>query len=298
MSEKTPLVSIIINCYNGEKYLAEAINSIYAQTYKNWEIIFWDNASIDNSANIAKSYDKKLKYYRSKSTTTLSQARFEAVKKTNGKYLSFLDCDDLWQNDKLDKQIEIFLQDSSLAFVYGLTQIIYDDDKKKLIQSDTNVIPENSKLFEGMIFDQLLIEDFIPFPSVLIDKSKLLECGDFPINYNHSIDYWIFLNLAHKYKVKVLKQVCCKYRIHQQNLSNTQLVLCNSENIRLIKSFLPDRRAKSSLKFHYVALAIAYFKEKKFLKAFLTMCEYGEWSLLFSRIFRKFKKNLILYINY
>ena len=65
MSEKTPLVSIIINCYNGEKYLAEAINSIYAQTYKNWEIIFWDNASIDNSANIAKSYDKKLKYYRS-----------------------------------------------------------------------------------------------------------------------------------------------------------------------------------------------------------------------------------------
>ena len=298
MSEKTPLVGIIINCYNGEKYLAEAINSIYAQTYKNWEIIFWDNASIDNSANIAKSYDKKLKYYRSKSTTTLSQARFEAVKKTNGKYLSFLDCDDLWQNDKLEKQIEIFLQDRSLALVYGLTQIIYDDDKKNLIRSDMNVIPEKNKLFEGMIFDQLLIEDFIPFPSVLIDKSKLLECGDFPINYNHSIDYWIFLNLAYKYKVKVLKQVCCKYRIHQQNLSNTQLVLCNSENIRLIKSFLPDRRAKSSLKFHYVSLAVAYFKEKKFLKAFLTMYEYGGWSLLFSRIFRKFKKNLILYMNY
>ncbi len=291
MSETTPLVSIIINCYNGEKFLVDAINSIYAQTFKNWEIIFWDNASTDSSAAIAKSYDKKLKYYRVKSTTTLSYARFEAIKKAKGKYLSFLDCDDLWQNDKLDKQIEIFLQDESLAFVYGLTQIIYDDDKKNLTQSEMNIIPEKKKLFEGMIFDQLLIEDFIPFPSVLIDKNKLLECGDFPLNYNHSIDYWIFLNLAQKYNVKVLKQVCCKYRIHQQNLSNKQLVLCSTENIKLIKSFLPDRRAKNSLKFHYVALAVAYFKEKNFLNSLLIMCKYGGWSLLFSRILKKILKN-------
>jgi glycosyltransferase involved in cell wall biosynthesis len=290
MSEKTPLVSIIINCYNGEKYLAEAINSIYAQTYKNWEIIFWDNASNDSSATIAKSYDKRLKYYYSNSTTTLSYARFEAVKKAKGKYLSFLDCDDLWQNDKLEKQIEMFLHDSSLAFIYGLTQIIYDDNKKNLTRLDSNIIPENSKLYEGMIFDKLLIEDFIPFPSVLIDKSKLFECGDFPVNFNHSIDYWIFLNLAKKYKVKVLKKICCKYRIHQKNLSNTQLVLCNTENIKLIKSFLPDKRAKNSLKFHYVALAVAYFREKKILKAFLIMCENGGWILLFLRFVRKFLK--------
>ena len=290
MSEKTPLVSIIINCYNGEKYLVEAINSIYSQTYKNWEIIFWDNASNDSSATIAKSYDKRLKYYSTNSTTTLSYARFEAVKKAKGKYLSFLDCDDLWQNDKLEKQIEIFLQDSSLAFIYGLTQIIYDDNKKNLTRSNANIIPENSKLFEGMIFDKLLIEDFIPFPSVLIDKSKLLECGDFPVNFNHSIDYWIFLNLAKKYRVKVLKKICCKYRIHQQNLSNTQLVLCNTENIKLIKSFLPDKRAKNSLKFHYVALAVAYFREKKILKFFLIMYENGGWILLFLRIVRKFLK--------
>ena len=295
MNEKNPLVSIIINCYNGEKFLAEAINSIYSQTYKNWEIIFWDNASNDNSASIAKSYDKKIKYYRTKSTTTLSHARFEAIKKAEGKYLSFLDCDDIWQNDKLDKQIEIFLQDSSLAFIYGLTQIIYDDDKKNLTKSEKNIIPEKKKLFEGMVFEQLLVEDFIPFPSVLIDKKKLLEFGNFPLNLNHSIDYWIFLNLAKKYNVKALKQVCCKYRIHEHNLSKKQLVLCNTENIKLIKSFLPDKRAKNSLKFHYVALAVAYFKEKKIINSLLIMCKHGGWSLLFSRIFKKFsKKNFFI----
>ena len=59
--EYNPLVSVVVNCYNGEKYLKEALDSIYAQTYKNWEIIFWDNASTDRTALIAKSYDKKLK---------------------------------------------------------------------------------------------------------------------------------------------------------------------------------------------------------------------------------------------
>ena len=74
-----PLVSIIVNCYNGEKYLQDAINSIYAQSYQNWEIIFWDNNSNDNSAEIALSCDKKLRYYKSQSTTTLGKARAQFI---------------------------------------------------------------------------------------------------------------------------------------------------------------------------------------------------------------------------
>ena len=61
------LVSIIMNCYNGEKYLQEALDSIIDQTYKNWELIFWDNQSIDNSTNIVLSYnDHRIKYFYSK----------------------------------------------------------------------------------------------------------------------------------------------------------------------------------------------------------------------------------------
>ena len=71
----TPLVSILMNCYNGEKYLKEAIDSIYNQTYDNWEIIFWDNASTDETANIVKSYDHKIKYYLAAKTSPLGEAR-------------------------------------------------------------------------------------------------------------------------------------------------------------------------------------------------------------------------------
>jgi len=59
-------VSVIMNCLNYSKYLREAIDSVYVQTYKDWEIIFWDNASTDNSAEIARSYDRRLRYFRSK----------------------------------------------------------------------------------------------------------------------------------------------------------------------------------------------------------------------------------------
>ena len=78
---QTPLVSIIMNCYNGAKFLEEAIDSIYTQTYSNWEIVFWDNASTDDSASIAKSYDDRLKYHLALETTPLGEARDLALKK-------------------------------------------------------------------------------------------------------------------------------------------------------------------------------------------------------------------------
>ena len=76
---KSPLVSIVMNCYNGAKFLREAINSIYDQTYQNWEIIFWDNASSDNSGEIAQSYGRKIRYFRSEIKDCLGAARNKAL---------------------------------------------------------------------------------------------------------------------------------------------------------------------------------------------------------------------------
>ena len=74
-----PLVSILMNCFNGEKYLNEALESIMAQTYQNWELIFWDNQSTDQSANIFKSYkDPRLKYFLSPEHTDLGGGRAKA----------------------------------------------------------------------------------------------------------------------------------------------------------------------------------------------------------------------------
>ena len=74
-------VSIVMNCLNGEKYLRESIDSVYGQTYKNWEIIFWDNNSTDKSAEIANSYDSRLRYFKGELTISLGAARNKALEK-------------------------------------------------------------------------------------------------------------------------------------------------------------------------------------------------------------------------
>ena len=89
-------VSVIINCYNGEKFLEKAINSIYAQTFSDWEIIFFDNKSSDRSASIAKKFDRKLKYYCATKHISLGEARNEAILLCSGKWVCFLDVDDVF----------------------------------------------------------------------------------------------------------------------------------------------------------------------------------------------------------
>ena len=73
LNKDFPLVSIAMNCYNSDEYLQEAIDSVYAQSYSNWEIIFWDNASTDGSVNIVKSYDGRIKYYLVPKITPLGE---------------------------------------------------------------------------------------------------------------------------------------------------------------------------------------------------------------------------------
>ena len=102
----TPLVSVIINCHNGEKYLEECLKSIILQSYDNWEIIFWDNLSIDRSKNIVNSFsDKRIKYFYSNKFLNLYHARNLAIERASGKYISFLDVDDTWEKEKMELQV-------------------------------------------------------------------------------------------------------------------------------------------------------------------------------------------------
>ena len=133
--DQQPLVSIIMNCYNGETFLRESIESILSQTYENWELIFWDNRSKDNSVKIFSDYkDKRFKYYYAPKHTFLYEARNEAIKKASGEYLAFLDTDDYWQKDKLKFQLPLF-QNPEVNVVYGNYYIVNEKLKTKKIFS-------------------------------------------------------------------------------------------------------------------------------------------------------------------
>ena len=119
MTDKNPLVSVIMNCFNWEKYLLKATDSVLKQKYQNWELIFWDNKSTDSSEKIFKSIkDKRFKYFLADKHTSLYKARNLAIEKANGIYLSFLDTDDYWLPDKIKEQIDL-INKKNVGVVYS-----------------------------------------------------------------------------------------------------------------------------------------------------------------------------------
>ncbi len=129
--DKSFLVSVIMNCYNGEKYLKKSVKSLLSQKYKNWELIFWDNQSTDNSKKILLSFkDNRLKYFHSNIFSNLYKARNQAIKKAKGKFICFLDTDDWWSKNKLSRQVELINSNKEVNFIYT-NFYVYDQKTKK-----------------------------------------------------------------------------------------------------------------------------------------------------------------------
>ena len=123
MKGKRPLVSIIMNSHNGDQYLQKSINSILKQSYKNWELIFWDNCSFDKTKEkLGKIKDERIKYFYSKKFNTLYKSRNLAIKKAKGKYVAFLDVDDQWEKSKISEQVKK-LEKKREFFIYSNYQI-------------------------------------------------------------------------------------------------------------------------------------------------------------------------------
>lgn len=215
MEKKSPKVSIIMNCYNCESFLEEAINSIYEQTFLDWEIIFYDNASTDRSADIANKYDQKLKYYRIQKNVHLGKARNLAMQKATGKYIAFLDCDDLYFKDKLAKQVEM-MDIQKFVMSYGGALLI-DKNGKNL----KKIFPE---IKSGDIFGRLLLKYEINMQSVMLLRSFILKNNlSFPEGFQYGPDYDLFMTIASKCKVGVLGDLIVKTRIHSNALTHKKL---------------------------------------------------------------------------
>ena len=126
MISEEPLVSILMNCYNGERYLRDSLDSIINQSYENWELIFWDNQSKDQSKDIFFEYsDDRFKYFYAPVHTDLGNARANAYKHLSGDFIAFLDSDDLWTPDKLNEQLKLFLNPEDFPVKDFLSQVIF-----------------------------------------------------------------------------------------------------------------------------------------------------------------------------
>ena len=241
---KSPLVSVIMNCYNGEKYLTDSLNSLLSQNYRNWELIFWDNISTDNSKKIFESYnDKRFKYYLAPKHEILYKARNLAIKKTSGDYIAFLDTDDIWSKDKLSSQIKLF-GDEKIGLVYGnywrYNPISFFNKKK---------LANKNKLPKGKITDYLLREYFIGMLTVVIRK-KLIDGMEnvFNTKFDMLSDMDFILRFSKKHDFECVNNPIATYRIHKDQLQNKNFLIQAEqfnewyEEIRSSKEFGQEKK--------------------------------------------------------
>ena len=214
---KKPLVSIVMNCLNGQEFLYYALKSVLNQTYKNWELIFWDNKSTDNSAKILKSFkDKRIKYFLAKRRTVLHKARNQAIKKTKGKFIAFLDVDDIWSKNKLALQIPKF-KNKKIGLVYSNFYKYYKPGKKQIAHA--------SKLPKGKITGSIIKNYKIGIITVVIRKSFINKKMPFDFKYDLISDYDFGLNFSLKYEFDVINKPLAFYRIHENQIQKRKMVL-------------------------------------------------------------------------
>lgn len=227
-----PKVSILMNCYNGEKYLVEAVDSVFNQTFKDWEIIFIDNCSIDKSEEVAKSYGEKIKYYKTDENIPLGAARNFGLQFCTGEYISFLDTDDIWLPNMLNDQLEAI---ESGNYVLSYTGLIEMNEKGEKIGE---IIPSPKK---GNIFKQLLLQYDIPIVSTMIKKSILDKYNlNFDIKILASEEYCLFMQLSVNSEFISIEKALVKYRIHDKSLTNKTISKWANERIYTLDKIKND----------------------------------------------------------
>ena len=275
INKEQPFVSIVMNCYNGETYLQESINSVLFQTYKNWELIFWDNQSNDKSAKIFKDYkDDRLKYYLAAShIEILYKARNCALKNAKGEFIAFLDVDDWWIPEKLEKQILLF-EDPEVGLVYGNLWLFLEKKNKKKIYKKRN-------LPTGRILNELLNDYVIASPTYVIRK-KSMESLTYCFNDDFHIigDFDINIRLAAKWKVQCVQSVVAFGRAHDKNLSKLHRDKEIYERKAWFKLMKNNQLISSQNNFNKVLLMACYLEtmhsimKNGFVKSFLMVVKY------------------------
>lgn len=228
-----PLVSIISPTYNHEKYIAECIQSAQSQTFENWEMLIINDGSTDRTAEIAAaiaSNDARVKLFNRENVGIfrLAETYNFALSQAQGKYIAILEGDDLWEKDKLEKQVAILESHSEYVLAWGVAQQV-DASKSKVYAISPDVNDQDAIYFEnqplGSILNILFYRNCIPALTLLIRKEMLDQIGGFRQGYGLPL---VDLPTLHQLSIRGAfyfdKTMLGSWRIYPMQTTKTQLV--------------------------------------------------------------------------
>lgn len=208
-----PLVSVIMPCYNAERYIAQSIESVLAQTYQNWELLITDDGSTDRVVEIVREYCKKDGRINMlvNEHKGIAETRNASIARAKGRFLAFLDNDDLWMPEKLEKQISFMLK-HKVGFSYTNYELI-----------DKNGVRKNKIIkTQGIIdYKKYLRNTIIGCGTVVVDRD-IVGCIKMPIN-DTSDDMMLWLSIMHRgFKAYPLDEILMKYRVRKKSASSNK----------------------------------------------------------------------------
>ena len=202
-------VSVIIPTYNRESFISEAIQSVLDQTYKDFEIIVVNDGSIDNTIEVLERFKNKIKVIN-QSNSERAVSRNNGVKNSSGEYIALLDSDDLWIEDKLQKQVEVLDKMKDIILTYGQSYRINEKGKK------IKIAKRQTKGFSGNVFENLLYRNFIVSATPMIRREYFEQTSGFQTKYipYEDWEFWIRFSLFGKFYF--LDEPLAYYRIHPE----------------------------------------------------------------------------------
>jgi len=230
-----PTVSIIMPAYNSELFIGEAIRSVLQQTYKDYELLIVDDGSTDSTRSIVEGYcDKhpeRIKYFFT-GNEGASAARNHAITKAAGRFIAFLDSDDIWIPNKLEIQIECFNENKNIDLLY--TNALYIDSSGKDLGDRLYARKEEMQYKPDEMFDHLLLRNFIPMSSIIIRCEVVNKAGLFDGSFRNTEDIDWLLRVVRRHSACGINSSLIKYRLHATN-SSKEFDIVHRSSIEVIK---------------------------------------------------------------
>ncbi|MCX7957121.1 MAG: glycosyltransferase [Endomicrobia bacterium] len=265
-----PKISVVIPTYNRVSFVIEAIESVFNQTYKDFEVIVVNDCSQDNTEKILTNrYGNKIKIISHSSNLGLSAARNSGINYSNGEYIAFLDDDDIWLPNKLEEQISFM---ETHRFLWSATNgKIFSIEKQKVLYYHNDI----QKAYDGYVLYRLFFDNFIGPSSVIINKRIFEKVGGF---YDEKIvaeDWDMWLRISIHYPLGYIYQPLVIYRYHPNRKTNIRNI---SEQIKRvyntverINSIVPGKlnrfKTRCLVRIKYLYSKIL-FKRKRYKESF------------------------------
>jgi glycosyltransferase involved in cell wall biosynthesis len=226
-------VSVVIPVYNNRNFIGDAIESVLCQTLSPLEIIVVDDGSTENNNDILKKYSKKIIFIQQENRGPAS-ARNTGIRNAKGDFIAFLDSDDIWVPNKMEKQMALFSSNPDLVMVYSRF-VVFDG------KACENMADWPKSVYSGEIFEKLLAENFIAMSSVVVKSLILTTIGMFDESLITAEDTNLYLKIAKRWKIGGVKDVLVRRRNHGENLSSrVDVPIGTLENLDRIVALYPE----------------------------------------------------------